>query len=162
MLCVPVFAGTLALHSQQNGGSLTPTDDGELPALPVPEISHERLVWLPDAESGGGRYGSRYVGDARNGDGSGVVNQYIEEYGLWNLGEAVSADGRLHLSPAVTMSSAAGVYAEHESGKTARAIVLPNNTLNIWHINISNGSAGNWGSYPGSLLDARTLSFPTP
>ena len=41
-------------------------------------------------------------------------------------------------------------------------LVLPNNTLRVWRINISNGSAGNWGSTPNSYLDARTLSFPTP
>lgn len=42
-------------------------------------------------------------------------------------------------------------------------IVLPNNTLEAWgRINVSNGQAWNWGPLPGSLLDARTLSFPAP
>lgn len=30
------------------------------------------------------------------------------------------------------------------------------------HVWISNGQAWNWGSYPDSYLDARTLSFPLP
>ena len=67
-----------------------------------------------------------------------------------------------HLSPAVTMSSAV-IYPQLRTAPSrAKVFVMPDNTLNIRHINISNGSAGNWGSYPGSLLDARTLSFPAP
>lgn len=31
-----------------------------------------------------------------------------------------------------------------------------------WSITVSNGQASNWGPYPNSYLDARTLSFPVP
>lgn len=31
-----------------------------------------------------------------------------------------------------------------------------------WSLVISNGKAMNWGTTPGSYLDARTLSFPVP
>ena len=31
-----------------------------------------------------------------------------------------------------------------------------------WSVTISNGQASNWGPYPNSYLDARTLSFPVP
>ena len=42
-------------------------------------------------------------------------------------------------------------------------IILPNNTLEAWgRVNISNGQAQNWGPFPNSYLDARTLSFPIP
>ncbi len=42
-------------------------------------------------------------------------------------------------------------------------VILPNNTLEAWgRVNVSNGQAWNWGPYPNSYLDARTLSFPAP
>ena len=42
-------------------------------------------------------------------------------------------------------------------------VILPNNTLEAWgRVNVSNGQAWNWGPFPDSYLDARTLSFPAP
>lgn len=42
-------------------------------------------------------------------------------------------------------------------------VIMPNNTLEAWgRVNVSNGQAQNWGPYPNSYLDARTLSFPVP
>lgn len=44
-----------------------------------------------------------------------------------------------------------------------RVMVLDNNTLRLGsHFGLSNGQAWNWGPYPDSFLDARTLSFPMP
>lgn len=64
--------------------------------------------------------------------------------------------------PAVSMTSLIGV-GRRETPRQRTVMVVPaNNTLRIWKINISNGSAANWGSFPDSYLDARTLSFPTP
>ena len=41
--------------------------------------------------------------------------------------------------------------------------VTENNSLRlIPHITLSNGQAWNWGAFPDSYLDARTLSFPMP
>lgn len=45
----------------------------------------------------------------------------------------------------------------------ARVMVLDNNTLRLGsRFGLSNGQAWNWGPYPDSFLDARTLSFPMP
>ncbi len=62
-------------------------------------------------------------------------------------------------NPSVSMTSTVEVV---RRGLPQRIIVLPNNTVRIWRVNVSNGSAGNWGSFPNSYLDARTLSFPAP
>lgn len=60
-------------------------------------------------------------------------------------------------NPSVSMTSTVEVVRRE---LPQRIIVLPNNTVRIWRVNVSNGSAGNWGSFPNSYLDARTLSFP--
>lgn len=42
-------------------------------------------------------------------------------------------------------------------------MVLNNNSLRLGqNFTISNGQAWNWGPYPNSFLDARTLSMPLP
>lgn len=62
--------------------------------------------------------------------------------------------------PAVSMTSVV-VIPEH--ALPARVTVLDNNTLQMGrHFNLSNGQAENWGPYPDSYLDARTLSLPLP
>ncbi len=62
--------------------------------------------------------------------------------------------------PSVTMSSIVNVY---NKPMPRRVVVLDNNTLRVLrHIDISNGQASNWGDFPNSFLDARTLSFPVP
>ena len=46
-----------------------------------------------------------------------------------------------------------------------RIAVLDNNTLRLnrrIRLELSNGQAWNWGSFPDAFLDARTLSFPMP
>ena len=62
-------------------------------------------------------------------------------------------------NPSISMTSTVEVVRKE---LPKRIIVLPNNTVRLWRVNVSNGSAGNWGSYPNSYLDARTLSFPAP
>lgn len=62
-------------------------------------------------------------------------------------------------NPSVSMTSTVELVRQD---LPKRIIVLPNNTLRLWRVNVSNGSAGNWGSFPNSYLDARTLSFPAP
>ena len=63
--------------------------------------------------------------------------------------------------PKISMTSP---YAEGRRELPSRVfIILPNNTLEAWgRVNVSNGQAQNWGPYPNSYLDARTLSFPIP
>lgn len=49
--------------------------------------------------------------------------------------------------------------------RTPPSVVLPTGKFVIgrsWSVGISNGQASNWGPYPDSFLDARTLSFPAP
>lgn len=45
----------------------------------------------------------------------------------------------------------------------ARVMVINRNILRLGaHFRLSNGQADNWGPFPDSYLDARTLSFPAP
>jgi len=62
--------------------------------------------------------------------------------------------------PAVSMTS---VVELRQENLPRRITVIDNNTLRLGeHFNLSNGQAWNWGPYPNSFLDARTLSFPLP
>ncbi len=64
------------------------------------------------------------------------------------------------VQPAVSMTSIVAVPWEN---MPSRITVLNNNTLRLTpHLTISNGQAWNWGPFPNSYLDARTLSFPLP
>ena len=69
------------------------------------------------------------------------------------------ADEMIRIEPAISMSSLMKV---EQRNAPRHIVVMPNRALRIWRLEISNGSAGNWGSFPNSYLDARTLSFPTP
>lgn len=62
--------------------------------------------------------------------------------------------------PAVSMTSIVAIPWEN---MPKRITVLPDNTLRLTpHLTIGNGQAWNWGPFPNSYLDARTLSFPLP
>ena len=74
--------------------------------------------------------------------------------------ESVSHEGQGSL-PTVSMSSFANGLRRELPSRVF--IILPNNTLEAWgRVNISNGQAQNWGPFPNSYLDARTLSLPAP
>lgn len=77
----------------------------------------------------------------------------------WLPPEEFAEEVRESLSPAISMSSLMKI---EERNAPRHIYILPNNALRLWRINISNGSAGNWGTGPAAYLDARTLSFPTP
>lgn len=79
------------------------------------------------------------------------------EIGTWEpAGEFAE---QMRPRPVVSMSS----MMKRRDNDGRKVIVMPDNTLRLWwRIEISNGSAGNWGTAPASFLDARTLSFPTP
>lgn len=63
------------------------------------------------------------------------------------------------MRPAVTMTS---IRVIPEEALPARIAVQNNNTLRLGpHVVLSNGQASNWGAFPDSYLDARTLSFPS-
>ena len=63
--------------------------------------------------------------------------------------------------PAISMTSFYDGVSQEPPKR--RFIILPNNTLEAWgRVNVSNGQAQNWGVFPNSYLDARTLSFPIP
>lgn len=67
--------------------------------------------------------------------------------------ESAPADWRERLSVVLTPSR----------NLPSRVMVLDNNTLRLGsRFGLSNGQAWNWGPYPDSFLDARTLSFPMP
>ncbi len=66
----------------------------------------------------------------------------------------------LEIQPAVSMTSLVLVPMNNLPSKVR---VTENNSLRlIPHITLSNGQAWNWGAFPDSYLDARTLSFPMP
>jgi hypothetical protein len=63
--------------------------------------------------------------------------------------------------PLISMTSL--VTGMHREQPERIFVILPNNTLEAWgRVNVSNGQAWNWGQFPNSYLDARTLSFPAP
>ena len=63
------------------------------------------------------------------------------------------------MRPAVTMTS---IRVIPEEALPSRVAVQNNNTLRLGpHVVLSNGQASNWGAFPDSYLDARTLSFPS-
>lgn len=63
--------------------------------------------------------------------------------------------------PMISMTSL--VTGMHRERPERVFVILPNNTLEAWgRVNVSNGQAQNWGPFPNSYLDARTLSFPPP
>lgn len=74
--------------------------------------------------------------------------------------EDVTID-RHSVRPMISMTSLATGLRKEQPERVF--IILPNNTLEAWgRVNVSNGQAWNWGPFPNSYLDARTLSFPAP
>ena len=68
---------------------------------------------------------------------------------------------RHSVRPMISMTSL--VTGMHRERPERVFVILPNNTLEAWgRVNVSNGQAWNWGPFPNSYLDARTLSFPAP
>ncbi len=68
---------------------------------------------------------------------------------------------RHSVRPMISMTSL--VTGMHREQPERVFVILPNNTLEVWgRVNVSNGQAWNWGPFPNSYLDARTLSFPVP
>lgn len=65
----------------------------------------------------------------------------------------------LPVQPVVSMSS---VVAIREEQLPRQVRVVDNMTLLGPHFVLSNGQAWNWGPYPDSFLDARTISLPMP
>lgn len=61
--------------------------------------------------------------------------------------------------PVVPMSSVVVITREQ---LPRRVHVIDNMTLLGPHFMLSNGQASNWGPYPDSYLDARTISLPMP
>ena len=81
------------------------------------------------------------------------------DIGTWNP-EGGVPDG-MPVSPAVSMTSIISPLRKQLPSRVF--VILPNNTLEVWgRVNVSNGQAQNWGPFPNSYLDARTLSFPVP
>lgn len=69
--------------------------------------------------------------------------------------------GRHSATPLISMTSL--VTGMRRERPERVFVILPNNTLEAWgRVNVSNGQAQNWGPFPNSYLDARTLSFPVP
>lgn len=81
---------------------------------------------------------------------------------LWLPSERFAEEMRESMHPAVTMSSVMAFERREQGKEPVKVYILPNQALKVWRINVSNGSAGNWGGSPNSRLDARTLSFPAP
>ena len=80
------------------------------------------------------------------------------DIGTWSNGDV--AEG-LDVTPAVSMTSIVSPLRRQMPSRVF--VLLPNNTLEAWgRVNVSNGQAHNWGPFPDSYLDARTLSFPVP
>lgn len=94
------------------------------------------------------------------------VPEYEPEISVWLPDDAfeaeLDAEFTSRLSPETDMIPMVVYPYPLQQGENRNIYIMPNNTLTIWHINFSNGSAGNWGDTPGAMLDARTLSFPTP
>ena len=92
-------------------------------------------------------------------DGVDTLTYTIPDIKTWHP-EDVTID-RYSITPLVSMTS---LVTGMRRGQPERVfIILPNNTLEAWgRVNVSNGQAWNWGPYPNSYLDARTLSFPAP
>lgn len=63
---------------------------------------------------------------------------------------------QLQMTPVVSMSSLMKMRAKYAMRKID---IIPYQVRSSW-FTISNGQAQNWGPYPDSYLDARTLSFP--
>ena len=81
------------------------------------------------------------------------------DIGTWSPEGGVSEG--MPVSPAVSMTSIVSPLRKQLPSRVF--VILPNNTLEAWgRVNVSNGQAHNWGPFPNSYLDARTLSFPVP
>ena len=92
-------------------------------------------------------------------DGVDTLTYTIPDINKWHP-EDVTID-RNSVTPLISMTSL--VTGMHRERPERVFVVLPNNTLEVWgRVNVSNGQAQNWGPYPNSYLDARTLSFPVP
>ena len=77
----------------------------------------------------------------------------------WLLGfRQIPREEKKH--PAVSMTAIVVIDPEQLPDRIS---VRENNTLRLTpHLTIGIGQAWNWGPYPDSYLDARTLSFPMP
>ncbi len=112
-----------------------------------------------------------------SGDTQAVEQIILEELGL-PTSELFESDLLFPLfSTSNATLSPSGDYIQRESNLKVRNYVnnrfessLPNRVevfgagfvIVSPRVTISNGSAYNWGPYPNSFLDARTLSFPAP
>lgn len=109
------------------------------------------------AAAQGERDSLRYRIDAQNG--LDTLTYTIPDINKWHP-EDVTID-RNSVTPLISMTSL--VTGMHRERPERVFVILPNNTLEVWgRVNVSNGQAQNWGPYPNSYLDARTLSFPVP
>ena len=68
----------------------------------------------------------------------------------------------LRLEPVVSMSSLMREQQKNLPHSVRVGVDRVTNSLRWGRLSISNGHAWNWGPYPNSYLDARTLSFPMP
>lgn len=68
----------------------------------------------------------------------------------------------VRLEPVVSMSSLMHERQQNLPRSIQVGLDRVTNSLRVGRLSISNGQAWNWGSYPNSYLDARTLSFPMP
>lgn len=68
----------------------------------------------------------------------------------------------VRLEPVVSMSSLMHERQQNLPHSVKVGLDRVTNSLRVGRLSISNGQAWNWGSYPNSYLDARTLSFPMP
>lgn len=99
----------------------------------------------------------RYKIDVRGG--LDTLTYTVPDIRTWHP-EDVTID-RHSVRPMISMTSL--VTGMHRERPERVFVILPNNTLEAWgRVNVSNGQAWNWGPYPNSYLDARTLSFPVP
>lgn len=69
---------------------------------------------------------------------------------------------KLQLEPVISMSSLMRERQQNLPRSVKVGVDRVTNSLRWGRLSISNGQAWNWGAYPNSYLDARTLSFPMP
>ena len=99
----------------------------------------------------------RYKIDVRGG--LDTLTYTVPDIRTWHP-EDVTID-RHSVRPMISMTSL--VTGMHRERPERVFVIMTNNTLEAWgRVNVSNGQAWNWGPYPNSYLDARTLSFPVP
>ena len=99
----------------------------------------------------------RYRIDVR--EGLDTLTNFVPDIRTWHP-EDVTID-RHSVRPMISMTSLVTGMRREQPERVF--VILPNNTLEAWgRVNVSNGQAWNWGPFPDSYLDARTLSFPVP